>query len=185
MALDAGIAALQLLYRLAKLIKETRDNVIFVRDKLEGTESIAKLIEMNLEKVDTETCPEEIIQGIKVRFTTAKRTARKLKLKYQPLLQLVTSLGGNATIVKAQAAVMRKGVLGSTMAIGSVSVMLWRRVQRTNSKLEASLFETLRDCGIPVEEYEGLSIDKIIKKLRDQSHSMSKLFTSSQFDMFD
>lgn len=167
MALDAGIAALQLLYRLAKLIKETRDNVIFIRDKLEGTESIAKLIELNLNRVDIDSCPEEIVQGIKTRFTQAKRTARKMKLKYEPLLQLVTSLGGNATLVKAQAAVMRKGVLGVTMAVGSVSVMLWRRVERTYQKLLSSIMEALRECEIPMEEYEGLTLAQIIKRLRE------------------
>lgn len=167
MALDAGIAALQLLYRLAKMIKETRDNVVFVREKLDGTESIAKLIEINLLRLNIDACPEDIIQGIKNRFTAAKRTARKLRLKYEPLLQLISSLGGNATLVKAQAAIMRKGVLGSTMAIGSVSVMLWRRVKRTESRLQKSLFEALKDCGIPVEEYEGMSIEKIIEKLKE------------------
>lgn len=167
MALDAGIAALQLLYKLAKLIKETRDNVIFIRDKLDGTESISKLIELNLNRVDVNGCPEEIVQGIKTRFTQAKRTARKMKLKYEPLLQLVTSLGGNATLVKAQAAVMRKGVLGVTMAVGSVSVMLWRRVERTYQKLLNSIMEALRDCEIPVEEFKGLTLGQIIKKLKE------------------
>jgi hypothetical protein len=62
---------------------------------------------------------------------------------------------------------MRKGVLGVTMAVGSVSVMLWRRVERTYKKLLNSIFEALRDCGVDVEEYKGLTIDKIIKKLRE------------------
>ena len=169
MALEAGIAALQLLYKLAKLIQETRDNVTFIRDKLDGTESIAKLIELNLNRVDTAACPEEIIQGIRTRFTAAKHTARKMKLKYEPLLQLITSLGENATLVKAQAAVMRKGVLGVTMAVGSVSVMLWRRVERTNKKLLNSIFEALRDCGVDTEAYNRITIDKILKKLREPS----------------
>eukprot|EP01031_Cornospumella_fuschlensis_P032499 gene32499-39293_t len=168
MALDAGIAALQLLYKLAKMIKETRENIIIVRDKLDDTETIAKLIDLKLNLVDAEACPPEILEGIRTRFAQAKRVARKLRLKYDPLLPLVTSLGGNATLVKAQAAMMRKGVLGASMALGSLSVILWRYVHRTDQRVHKQLLEALIASGVPVEKYMKMPLTEMIEVLKDQ-----------------
>eukprot|EP01031_Cornospumella_fuschlensis_P037234 gene37234-45197_t len=168
MALEAGIAALQLLYKLAKMIKETRENIILVRDKLDDTETIAKLIDMKIEQVDKEACPPEILQGIRTRFAQAKRVARKLRLKYDPLLPLVTSLGGNATLVKAQAAMMRKGVLGASMALGSLSVILWRYVHRTDQRVRNNVLEALAASGVPVEKYTKMTLTDMVEALKDQ-----------------
>eukprot|EP01031_Cornospumella_fuschlensis_P035899 gene35899-43544_t len=168
MALEAGIAALQLLYKLAKMIKETRENIILVRDKLDDTETIAKLIDMKIEQVDKDACPPEILQGIRTRFAQAKRVARKLRLKYDPLLPLVTSLGGNATLVKAQAAMMRKGVLGASMALGSLSVILWRYVHRTDQRVRNNVLEALAASGVPVEKYSKMTLTDMVEALKDQ-----------------
>jgi hypothetical protein len=119
MALEAGLAALKMLYQLAKMIKEARDNVLFVREKLDTTESIEEVIQMQLKRIEEGgSCPEGVLKAIKTRLVTIRRIGRRMRMKYEPLVSLLSGLGGSASLIKAQAAMMRKGILGASMALG-------------------------------------------------------------------
>lgn len=155
MALEAGIAALKMLYQLAKMIKEARDNVIFVREKLESTLSIEKIIEISLARLDEEA-PEAIMKEIQKRLAVTRRTARRMRMKYDPLVALLNSLGGGAAVIKAQAAAMRRGVLGASMALGTLSVMVRGHIERMDERARKVFEDSLQRVGV------SISIDAIL-----------------------
>jgi hypothetical protein len=134
MAIEAGIMALKMVYKLAKMVKEARDNVIFIRSKLDSTSSTEQIILALLERVDPKTCPDGVFEAIKLRLAENRRTTRRMRLKYEPLMMLLNGLGGSAALIKAQAAMLRKGILGCTMTLGSVSVLVRRHIERLESR---------------------------------------------------
>jgi len=164
MALEAGIAALKMLYQLAKMIKEARDNVIFVREKLESTLSIEKIIEISVSRLDEEA-PEAIMKEIQKRLAIARRTARRMRMKYDPLVALLNSLGGGAAVVKAQAAAMRRGVLGASMALGTLSVMVRGHIERVDERARKTFERSMQSVGVLISVDAILNGDDIQEEL--------------------
>ena len=134
MALEAGIMALKMAYKLAKMIKEARDNVLFIRAKLDSTTSTESVIEHMLENLDPKLCPDGVADDIKGRLAQHRRATRRMRLKYEPLMTLLSNLGGSAAVIKAQASMMSKGILGCTMTLGSVSVLVRRHIERLEKR---------------------------------------------------
>lgn len=48
MALDIGISALNMMFKLAKAIKEAQTDVLFIIDKVNDAESLFRLVEVNM-----------------------------------------------------------------------------------------------------------------------------------------
>ena len=145
--------ALKMVYKLAKMVKEARDNVIFIRNKLDSTVSTEQIILALLERVDPKTCPDGVFEAIKLRLAENRRTTRRMRLKYEPLMMLLNGLGGSAALIKAQAAMLRKGILGCTMTLGSVSVLVRRHIERLEARalhLQAKLSGALTDGAAAV-----------------------------------
>ena len=123
MALELAIGALKMLYQLAKMVKEARDNVIIIRNRLDSTDSIQNLLEQAVGNISDEFKEGAAYKELIVRLAKAKKTGRRMRMKYEPLLNLLNGLGGDASILKASATRLRKGLSGVTMAIGTVSKM--------------------------------------------------------------
>lgn len=156
MALEAGLAALKMLYQLAKMIKEARDNVLFVREKLDTTESIEEVIQMQLKRIEEgNSCPEAVIKAIKTRLVTTRRIARRMRMKYEPLVSLLSGMGGSAALIKAQASMLRRGILGASMALGTLSNMVRGHTDRSQKRALDALERALKAAGIEA------SIDEI------------------------
>lgn len=149
MALEAGLAALKMLYQLAKMIKEARDNVLFVREKLDTTESIEEVIQMQLKRIEEGgNCPEAVLKAIKTRLVTIRRIGRRMRMKYEPLVSLLSGLGGSASLIKAQAAMMRKGILGASMALGALSNMVRGHTDRSQKRAREAFERAVKAAGI-------------------------------------
>lgn len=68
------------------------------------------------------------------RLAIARRTSRQMRLKYDPLFNLLNSLGGSATALKAQATTMRKGIFSASMALSALATMLQRHFDRQEKR---------------------------------------------------
>jgi hypothetical protein len=84
MALDIGISALQMMFKLAKAIKEAQTDVMFIIDKVNDAESLSRLVEVNMARLDLNEIPDGIYKEILKRNVAAKRLTRKMRLKYEP-----------------------------------------------------------------------------------------------------
>ena len=139
MALEMGLAALKALYQLAKMIKEAKDNVVLVNQKLHTSFSIEEVIELQLSSIGVQL-PEDILHGAKTRMVHLRRTARRMKLKYQPLISILDHLGGSAATIKAESSRLSKGVLSASMALSCLAVMM----RRHNDRMEANATDLLQ-----------------------------------------
>ena len=148
MALEAGMMALKAVYKLYKMVKEARDNVIFIRRKLDSTESTASILQSVMDRLDPDNCPDGIVEDIKERLAQHRRTTRRMRLKFEPLMSLLNGLGGSSAAIKAQATMLSKGILGATMTLGTVSVLVRRHVER----LEARATQLQDSVGAMVSE---------------------------------
>ena len=134
-----------MLYKLAKMIKEARDNVIFIKNKLDSTDSIQALLQKAVDTVPDDIKGTPIFTELTARLAKCKRIGRRMRMKYEPLLNLlglqflqassryhsqasmfiiIDGLGGDASHLKSGAEKLRKGLGGVNMAIGTVTKML-------------------------------------------------------------
>ena len=180
MALEAGIMALKMAYKLAKMIKEARDNVIFIRAKLDSTTSTESVIEHMLESLDPTLCPAGVADDIKGRLAQHRRATRRMRLKYEPLMTLLSNLGGGAAIIKAQASMMSKGILGCTMTLGSVSVLVRRHIERLEKraselkeKVKAFAAETKDKATNAAHGAQAAAINQVTKAYSRVQHVSS------------
>lgn len=93
MALELGLAALKALYQLAKMIKEAKDNVEFIGQRLHITESIEEVIRLQMASMKPEVGGdgdmEAIHEATKDRVVRLQRACRRMKLKYKPLIGIL------------------------------------------------------------------------------------------------
>lgn len=68
-----------MIYNLAKLTNEAKEQVLSLKETLDETDSTGKLIALNIESLETTDCPDDILFGIQQRFLQAKHTVQKLK----------------------------------------------------------------------------------------------------------
>ena len=153
------------IFRLAKMIKEASDNVKYVIGKLEDTDALLHLIELNSSKIDTKEVPTAIMNEMQKRFAHARRVSRKLKLKYEPLIRLITGIGASATVIKTQATMLKRGISGATMALNTIVLMMRGQLKKIESSSVAEFLEMLQEAGISAENYKNLSTSEIAAKL--------------------
>lgn len=167
MALDIGISALNMMFKLAKAIKEAQTDVLFIIDKVNDAESLSKLIEVNMTRLDLSEIPEGIYKEILKRNVAAKRLTRKLRLKYEPILNLFSSLGGNATAIKIQASMLKRCVDGGAMGLNSLCILVDRHLSRLESSSKTAIFSALKEFGRSVELYDKYSLAEMCKIMHD------------------
>lgn len=113
-----------------------RDNVLFVLDKLNAVESMQKVVELALNRLSgSEHVPPEMLKDLQKQMVVCRRTAGRIRMKYDPLLKLLKGLGGGADVVKMEASMLRKGILGAAMALGTLANMLRKHMERGMQRL--------------------------------------------------
>lgn len=138
MALELGLAALKALYQLAKMIKEAKDNVEFIGQRLHITESIEEVIQLQLTSMKPEAGGdgdmEAIHEATKDRVVRLQRACRRMKLKYKPLIGILAHLGGASSVAKDMTGKLCKGLQSAVMALGCLSVMMRKRGDREKER---------------------------------------------------
>ena len=183
-----GLAALKALYQLAKMIKEAKDNVEFIAERVHITESIEHVISIQLghlgETTKMDANMEKILEGVKARLVKLQRASRRMKLKYQPLLKILEGLGGNSSLVKDMTSKLSKALQSAVMALGSLSVMMRKRNDREESRAQrafsansshaADAEEVLRlQCNEIAHVHSALdSLDTLVASLRSQDDAL-------------
>ena len=183
-----GLAALKALYQLAKMIKEAKDNVEFIAERVHITESIEHVISIQLghlgETTKMDANMEKILDGVKTRLVKLQRASRRMKLKYQPLLKILEGLGGNSSLVKDMTSKLSKALQSAVMALGSLSVMMRKRNDREESRAQrafsansshaADAEEVLRlQCNEIAHVHSALdSLDTLVASLRSQDDAL-------------
>lgn len=173
MALDIGISALNMMFKLAKAIKEAQTDVLFIIDKVNDAESLSRLVEVNMARLDLSEIPEGIYKEILKRNVAAKRLTRKLRLKYEPLLSLFSSLGGNATAIKVQASMLKRSVDGGAMGLNSLCILVDRHLNRLENNAKDAIIIVLKEAGKNVDKYEKYSLGEMCKMMREADQCKS------------
>lgn len=135
MALELAIGALKMLYQLAKMIKEAKQNCEIVRDKIISTQSMETILNKLYQSLIADGCHESLVlKEIEARMVAQMRISRRMRLKYEPLINLLSNLGGSSAMLKAQASMIRRGMYASTMALSTLSSMMRNHMIRTEKR---------------------------------------------------
>ena len=151
MALELGLQALKAIYELAKMIKEAKDNVILVNGKLETTQSIEEVIELQVKSIGS-SLPEDILCNLRMRLVTIRRISRRMKLKYQPLIAILEQLGGASATIKSMSSRLSKGVLSAAMALSCLSTIMRRNTDREAARSSTAFLKKLTNAGLYLNE---------------------------------
>jgi len=146
-AISLGIHLLKSLYQLAQKIKDARDNVVFIQERLETMHGIEEIIELQLNSGLASMVPHNIIEATKLRLTLLQRASRRMRIKYAPLTALLEKIGGSASTVKGMAIKLSKGVQGAVLALGCLSALIRKRNDREKDHALMAITDVIKRDG--------------------------------------
>ena len=135
---------------LATHTQEAKDNVILVNEKIKVVESIDEVMQLQMEAIG-DSLPEDISHHAHTRLVTLRRIARRMRMKYQPLISILDGLGGEADLAKNSAAKLSKSLLSANMALSCMVTMLRKHNDREEARAVAAgqrLLDFLPDLNV-------------------------------------
>lgn len=118
-------------------MQEAKDNVILVNEKIKVVESIDEVMQLQMEAIG-DSLPEDISHHAHARLVTLRRIARRMRMKYQPLISILDGLGGAADLVKDTSTKLSKGLLSANMALSCMVTMLRKHNDREEARAVAA-----------------------------------------------
>ena len=97
--------------------------ILQIRNRLDSTDSIYLLLDQSYTSIPEKYHDSQLYKELGARLAKCRKVGRRMRMKYEPLLNLLDGLGGDASALKSAAEKLRKGLHCVCLAVGTSTTM--------------------------------------------------------------